>query len=243
MLRANAKTTVPFLCCCFWTIIFSIFISFYAELVAYTHIKIDGGEVCGIIPIQNQYQWVRHEYSWKGIGNITDIVLRQACPDSQIGTKVYAGNSYLGGTYETDTHTFIRDCWSETLYTISNFTLYDHSGKSVGLFNFDTSSPRLTTADGQLIAQWDFYSHGLTLVVPSNTTEHLLLFSIAGKYAFGDHNECTTKYWMALQIVIISGILGLASIVAVCIVLLKHQKKNAYRYSQKTINLKTFNKK
>ncbi len=103
--------------------------------------------------------------------------------------------------------------------------------------------------DGQLIAQWYFDSRALTLSVAANpiTTKYepVLLFSIAGKYAFGGYNECTTKYWMSLQIVIISGILGLASIVAVCIALLKHQGDDAaaYRYSRKTINLKPFNKK
>ncbi len=249
MLRSNTKLAVPFLCYCFWTIIFSVFISFYAQLVGYTNIKIDDGEVCSNIPIQNQYQWIKHKYSWQGIENITDIVLRQDCPDSQISTKVYAGNSYLGGTSEINTNTFILNCWSETLYTISNSTLYDHLGKRVGLFNFDTNCLLLETMDGQLIARWYFDSHALTLSVTANSIttkyEPILLFSIAGKYAFGGYNECATRYWMALQIVIISGILGLASIVAVCIALLKHQGKDAaaYRYSRKTINLKPFNKK
>jgi len=241
MLRANRKLAVPVLCYCFWTIIFSVFISFYAQLVAYTNIKIDDGEVCSNIPSQTQYQWIKHKYSWQGIENITEIVLRQECPDSKIDTKVYAGNTYLGGTSETDTNTFILNCWSETLYTISNSTLYDRAGKRVGSFTFGPDSFLLSTVDGQLIARWFFESDTLTLVAPADTTEYgpVLLFSLAGKYAFEDHNECTTKYWMSLQIIIISGILGLASIGAVCILMLKHQEKDTYRYSRKPINLKS----
>jgi hypothetical protein len=222
-------------------IIFGVFLSVYLQLVAYTRIKPDEGEVCGNIPIQNQYQWIKHEYSWNGIGNITDIVLRQECPNSKIDTQIYADNSYLGGTSETDFTTFILNYWNEPLYTISNSTLYDLSGTQIGLFNFDTDSLILATAGGQLIAQWHFNSHSLTLTAPSNTTEHLLLFSIAGKYAFGRRNECTTKYWMSLQIIIISGILSLASIVAICRVFIKKKKENNYRYPRKAINFKTWN--
>ena len=242
MLRSDFKTTVPFLCCCFWTIIFGVFLGVYVQLVAYSDIKPEEGEVCDNIPIQNQYQWIKHEYSWNGIGNITNIVLRQECPNSKIDTHVYAGNSYLGGTSETDSNTFILNYWNEPLYTISKSTLYDLSGTQIGSLNLDASSLSLVTAEGTLIAQWHFNFHSLTLAVPSNTTDHLLLFSIAGKYAFERRNECTTKYWMSLQIIIISGILILASMVTICIVFLKKHKENKYRYSRKNVNLKIWNK-
>ena len=244
MLRTNSKVAVPFLCCCFWTIIFSIFLSFYVQLIMYTtHTKIGEGESCvNNIPIQTQYQLIKTEYAWKGIGNITNTSLRQECPDSQVTTKVYTGNVYKGGTYETNDSTFILDCRREIMYTISNSTLYNSSGNLIGRFNFENSHYLLSTPDGELLAQWYFDSHTLTLLVHSNTIDQVLLFSIAGKYAFGDYNECTTKYWMSLQIVIISGILSLASIVMTGIGLLNQYGKD-YRYSRKTINLSSFNKK
>lgn len=242
MLRSNTKLATPFLCCCFWTIIFSVFVSFYIQLVSYTHLINDDGKVCSIIPSQAQYQWIKHDYFWKGTENITDITLRQECPDSKIDTKVYAGNSYLGGTSENNANTFILNRCSEILYTISDSTLYDHVGNQIGLFNFDTDSLILKTVNGTLIAQWYFDWYVITLSVPSNTTEDMvLLFSIAGKHGFGNYNECSTKYWASLQIVIIAGILGLASIVVGCIILLKHKEKPT-RYSRKNINLKIFNK-
>ena len=243
MLRPDTKLATPFLCCCFWSIVFSVFVSFYIQLVSYTHLIHDDGKVCTTIPHQTQYHWVKHDYFWKGGGNITDITLRQECPDSKIDTKVYAGNSHLGGTSENNANTFIFNRCSEILYTITDSTLYDRGGTPIGLFNFDADSLTLKTANGTLIAQWGFGSYAITLSVPPSTTEAdlVLLFSIAGKHGFGNYNECSTKYWSSLQMVIIAGILGLASIVGGCIMIFKHKEKEI-RYSRKTINLKLVNK-
>ena len=243
MLQSKSKITVPFLCCCFWTIIFSVFLTFLFHLVAYTHTKIGKEEICVDIPLQNQYQLVKEEYIWRGTGNITDAVFQQPCPDSQVGVNVYYGNFYIGGVYTGKAlDTFILNWKRETIYTFSNLTIQDSSGGIIGTLNFDEPSLLiLTNPDGELVAQWYLDTHNITLVVHSEV-DRVLLFAIAGKYVFRGYNECTTKYWMTLQIVLISGILSITSIVIGGIVMCKIKKQNPYRYARKNLSLTTFNK-
>ena len=59
MLRLKTKITLPFLCCCFWIIIFSVFLSFFLHLAPYTHIQQNSGGECVDIPVQNQYQLIK----------------------------------------------------------------------------------------------------------------------------------------------------------------------------------------
>ena len=90
MLQSKAKLTVPFLCCCFWIIIFSVFLSFFFHLVAYTHTRIGEEEGCADIPLQNQYQLVKEEYIWRGTGNI--VIEQEFGNSSSSGLELaYAG--------------------------------------------------------------------------------------------------------------------------------------------------------
>ena len=242
MLQSKSKITVPFLCCCFWTIIFSVFLSIFFHLSTHTNTKIEkGDEVCADIPLQNQYQLVKKDYIWRGIENITDVVFQQPCPNSQVGLNVYYANFYVGGVYETTAKqspgsprsgadTFILNCRREPIYTFSNLTIHDSSGGIVGTLDFKDVPLVLTNPEGNRIAQWCLDSKTITLVVHSEI-DRVLLFAIAGKYAFREYNECTTKYWMSLQIVLISGILTIISMVVVGIVICKHKP---HRYARST---------
>ena len=138
MLRLKAQTTLPFLCFCFWVIIFSVFLSFFLHLAPFTYTPQNNeGEDCGILPLQNQYQLIKNDYIWKGTGNITDAVLCQSCPSTQIGANIYYGDSYIGGVLDTDTDTIILNCKKESIYTLSSQTLYDSEGKIVGTMEWE----------------------------------------------------------------------------------------------------------
>ena len=242
MLRLKTKITLPFLCCCFWIIIFSVFLSFFLHLAPYTHIQQNSGGECVDIPVQNQYQLIKKEYLWKGTGNITDAVFRQSCPDTQIGPNIYYANLYIGGVLETEINTIIFNCKQEPIYTFSNLTLYDSEREIVGTVEWEEDNLLvLTNPSNELVAQWVFESNRLFFCVHSEV-DRVLLFAIASKFAFGEYNECTTKYWMSLQIVIISGVLSIASIVVMGITLWKMKNQLAHRYSRKNFRLQTLNK-
>ena len=117
MLQSKTTIAVPLLCFCFWTIIFGVFMSFFFHLVTFTHTQSGEEEDCANIPIQNQYQLVKNGYIWKGAENITDAVLRQPCPDSEISSDIYYANSYIGGIRETEPRTLILNCKKEVIYT------------------------------------------------------------------------------------------------------------------------------
>ena len=253
MLQSKSKITVPFLCCCFWTIIFSVFLSFFFHFSAHTNIKIGKEGVCVDIPLQNQYQLVKEEYIWRGNENITDIVFQQPCPNSQVGHNIYYTNVYIGGIDETSAlqspggdDTFILNCRGETIYTFSNLTIHDSSGGIVGTLDFEDVPLVLTNPEGERVAQWCLDSKTITLVIHSEI-DHILLFAIAGKYAFKEYNECTTKYWLSLQIALLSGILSIISMVAVGIVMCTPHRyarsASAFGGVRKNLKLKTFNKK
>ena len=254
MLQSKAKIALPFLCCCFWTIIFNVFLSFFFHLSAHTHTKIGKEGVCADFPLQNQYQLVKEAYIWRGIENITDAVFQQPCPTSQVGYNIYYSNFYIGGVDETPAKqrsggdTFILNCRGETIYTFSNLTVHDSSGGLVGTLDFEDVPLVLTNPEGERVAQWCRDSKTITLVVHSEI-DRVLLFAIAGKYAFRGYNECTTKYWMTLQIVIISGILSIISMVAMGIVMCRPKshryalRASAEGGARKNLSLKTFNTK
>ena len=249
MLRSKPKIAIPLLCFCFWIIIFSVFLNFFFNLVSTTHTQKGEGEGCANIPIQNQYQLVKNGYIWKGAENITDAVLRQPCPDSEISSDIYYANSYIGGVRETEPGTLILNCKKEVIYTFSNVTLYDSSEEIVGTMDWEEDNLLiLTNPRSELVAQWNFDSNFLTLEVhltslspPSEVEENrVLLFAIASKYIFESHNECTTKYWMSLQIIIISGVLSIVSIVSMGIILCKIKQQLPNRYSHKNFRLTNF---
>jgi len=243
MLRLKAQTTLPFLCFCFWIIIFSVFLSFFLHLAPYTHTPHpNGGEDCDSLPFQNQYELIKHDYIWKGTGNITDAVLCQSCPDTQIGGNIYYGDSYIGGVVKHNSDTIILNCKQEAIYMFSSHTLYDREGVIVGTMEWEEDDLLvLTNPSNELVAQWVFEPNRLFFCVHSEV-DRVLLFAVASKFAFGDFNDCTTKYWMSLQIVIISGILSIASIVVMSITLYKMKNQLAHRYSRKNFRLQTLNK-
>ena len=243
MLRLKAQTTLPFLCFCFWIIIFSIFLTFFLHLAPYAHTPHPNeGEDCGTLPLQNQYELIKKDYIWKGTGNITDAILCQSCPDPQNRANIYYADSYVGGVLETEVDTIILNCKKEPIYTVSSKTLYDSEGGIVGTMEWEEDGLLvLTNPSNELVAQWVFEPNRLFFCVHSEV-DRVLLFAVASKFAFGDFNDCTTKYWMSLQIVIISGILSIASIVVMSITLYKMKNQLAHRYSRKNFRLQTLNK-
>ena len=136
----------------------------------------------------------------------------------------------------------------EVIYTFSTVTLYDSSDEIVGTIDWKEDNLLiLTNPRSELVAQWTFDSNFLTLDVhslspPSAVEENrVLLFAIASKYIFESHHECTTKYWVSLQIIIISGVLSIVSIVS-SIILCKKQQQLPNRYSHQNFRLTNFNK-
>ena len=243
-MRLKAQTTLPFLCFCFWIIVFSIFLTFFLHLAPYVHTTIHSneGEDCVGLPLQNQYELIKHDYIWKGTGNITDTVLCQSCPDTQIGGDIYYGDSYIGGVVKHNSDTIILNCKQEAIYMFSSHTLYDREGVIVGTMEWaEDDLLVLTNPSNELVAQWDFEPNRVGFYVYSEI-DRVLLFAVGTKFAFGDFNDCTTKYWMSLQIVIISGILSIASIVVMSITLYKMKNQLAHRYSRKNFKLQTLNK-
>ena len=124
----------------------------------------------------------------------------------------------------------------------SSHTLYVREGVIVGTIEWEEDELIvLTNPSNELVAQWVIEPNRLFYCVHSEV-DRVLLFAVASKFAFGDFNDCTTKYWMSLQIVIISGILSIASIVGMSITLYKMKNQLAHRYSRKNFRLQTLNK-
>ena len=209
------------------------------NLAPYTHPpRPNEGPADTELPFQTQYQLIKNEYVWRGTGNITDAVLRQSCPDTRTGADIYYADSYVGGVFESGTATSILNWENELIYTLSNLTLYDKGGQTVGTVNWEEEGLLvLTNPNDELVAQWGFEPTRLEVYAPLEVNR-ALLFAVASKFAFGAFNDCTTQYWMSLQIVLISGILSLGSIVAMSIMVYKRREFSP----RKNLRLQTFTK-
>ncbi|MCK4966464.1 hypothetical protein KAS50_05500, partial [bacterium] len=205
----------------------------------YTRVPEHSRDLSTILPFEPYSQLIKKDYVWKGSGNLTEVVLQQPCPDTRSGGNIYYSNFYGGGIVENNTATNILNWRNDLLYVLSNSTLYEKGGQPAGHLEWKEDSLLvLSNYRDDVVAQWRFGPARLEIRSYSEKN-WVLLLGVATKFAFGSFNECTSDYWLTLQMVIISGILSAGSVVAICIIVGNKPSRETYR-PQANLRLQSF---